>query len=509
MKKVIAGLALCALLSPAAVLAANPTTANVSVGSVYYSYIDKLSAMGYLKSMPNGARPYSRMQMARWTVEAEETAAEKPMPAYLEDQLAALETYLAPEIETIKGNPQKDEFRLRSVGAELSYNHADYFDYDYSLVRPINLNGSWAPFGANRNGHKYGRNTNLYANAEVSGNIAPELAVSIKFRAGWDKDNDGNASLEEAYVKTRLGSIAFEAGRQAMTWGQGESGHLLLGNNMKPLTTIQAHLANPVKVGGFFKFLGEVDVHAFYGFLDKDRGSDAAARGHKDYDDAKLVGLRLDVTPTDWMTLGASRVSMLGGKGNAFHSSDLGDWAFGKNADYGYDKWDDIGGFDFRLRFPAFEVYGEMMGEDQAGGLPSKWAYRGGVYLPRLTKDGSWDLTVEAAKTTDVWYRHSTYQSGWTYSGDIMGDDMGNDSRKVYARLKHYLPGERMLGFYYQRTDRQRNAKNNPVVNEIGLLGQMKLRGDVYLGGMLGYAKVKNQYTENVTFAGVNLDYRF
>lgn len=37
--------------------AAPPVTVNVPVDSAYYSYIDKLSAMGYLKTMPNGAAP--------------------------------------------------------------------------------------------------------------------------------------------------------------------------------------------------------------------------------------------------------------------------------------------------------------------------------------------------------------------------------------------------------------------------------------------------------------------
>lgn len=39
--------------------AAPATTANVSVDSPYYGYIEKLSAMGYLDTMPNGAKPYS------------------------------------------------------------------------------------------------------------------------------------------------------------------------------------------------------------------------------------------------------------------------------------------------------------------------------------------------------------------------------------------------------------------------------------------------------------------
>ena len=60
---------------------------------------------------------------------------------------------------------------------------------------------------------------------------------------------------------------------------------------------------------------------------------------------------------------------------------------------------DDIGGFDFRVRLPGVQFYGEMYGEDQAHGMPSDWGYRGGVYLPQLTRDGSWDLVAEMAHT--------------------------------------------------------------------------------------------------------------
>ena len=274
-KKIIV-VALLSLLGEPLVSAADQTTANVPVDSVYYQYLDKLSGMGYVKSLPNGAKPYSRMQLARWVLEAKEAAKERPMAPYLADQMAALEVYVAPEVEALSGGKLADDVRLRGVSVEMAYHHGDAFSYAY---QPKTLSGSWSPFSQNHNGHKYGRNGGATVSAEVSGNVASELAVSIRGRAAWDKDNDGTVSLDEAYVKTRLGSVALEAGREALLWGEGASGHLLLGNNMKPLTSVQAHLTNPVKLGGFFHFLGEVDLHSFYAFSDRDRGSDAAKRG--------------------------------------------------------------------------------------------------------------------------------------------------------------------------------------------------------------------------------------
>ena len=93
MKTTLMSAILMSLGMTASVLAAPATTANVSVDSPYYGYIEKLSAMGYLDTMPNGAKPYSRMQMAQWVVQAQDKAQTKPMPKYLADQVDALAQY--------------------------------------------------------------------------------------------------------------------------------------------------------------------------------------------------------------------------------------------------------------------------------------------------------------------------------------------------------------------------------------------------------------------------------
>ena len=99
--KQLAALAACMLVFPMGAMAASVTT-NVPLDSVYYSYIEKLSGMGYISSMPNGAKPYSRMEMAKWVQEAQKKEAEKPMPAYLQSQMQALENYLAPELAALQ-----------------------------------------------------------------------------------------------------------------------------------------------------------------------------------------------------------------------------------------------------------------------------------------------------------------------------------------------------------------------------------------------------------------------
>ena len=208
--------------------AAPATTANVSVDSPYYGYIEKLSAMGYLDTMPNGAKPYSRMQMAQWVVQAQDKAQTKPMPKYLSDEVEALAQYVAPEVATLRGEKAYDPVKLRSISLTAAAQLSDTPRHSYSRV----VNAGWQTFGADRNGYKYGRDGNGILEAEISGNIGHETAIALRPRFSYDKDNDFSASLEEGYIKTRAGIWAFEAGKQAMTWGQGETGNLALGDNM-------------------------------------------------------------------------------------------------------------------------------------------------------------------------------------------------------------------------------------------------------------------------------------
>ena len=496
------GMGVCLAALPAVGMAAAPAvTANVSVDSVYYSYVDKLSGMGYITSLPNGARPYSRMEMAKWVQEAEKTAKRKPMPGYLQDVLQAMETEFAPELATLQGHRTYDGVRLHSATAALAYQGGDASSYRYNS----GVHGSWQPFGANRNGYQYGADGNAIASFEASGMIGPETAVYIRPRVSYDKDNHLSMSLEEGYIKTRSGIWAFEAGRQAMRWGQGATGTLALSNTMSPLTTLQAHFMEPQKVGGFFRFLGQADVHLFYGKLESDRSDRAAAYGRTDYDDAGLLGMRVDITPTSYVTVGLERISMLGGNGNGLNASDWGHWIYGRNDDNRKDRWDDIAGVDFRLRFPGVQLYGELYGEDQAGYLPSDIAYRAGVYLPQLTKDGSWDMTAEIVNTNNSWYIHSKFQNGWTYRGDIIGDAMGTNARKYYVGLTRHFRREGTIGVYVMRTDMDRGTAQHPTVDEIGITGQRKLRANVYLNGTIGAARVEHanytSSTDHDTFA--------
>ena len=481
--------AILAAIAPCTAFAAAPAVStDVSLDSTYYDYIDKLDGMGYIESMPMGARPYSRMMMTKWTIEAAAKAKDKPMPKYLAAYLTELQREFAPEIASIEGSKQKNNIRLRSASMQLAYTSMDADKYKYNR----GIRGSWQPFSQGNNGYKYGDNGNLIFNMEISGQLDKNAAILLRPRFSYDKDENGSVSLEEGYIKTHIGTVGITAGKEALDFGQGVTGKLALSNNAKPFTMLRLNLLEPQKIGGFFRFLGKEDYNVFYGRLEGNRDETAASNGEHDYDHPGILGMRADYMPTSRFTFGVERISIFGGDGNALNHKDWGDWAFGVNSDADNDHWDDIAGVDFRYRFPGMSIYGELYGEDQANYLPSKPAQRIGFYFPQLTKDGSLDMRVEYAHTTDVWYDHWTYNNGWVYNDNIMGDSMGPDANKFYIGIKHYLNNTDSIGLHAMRVNMSRESAVSPKLNQFWLTYDHRLDQNIYLDMMAGAAKISN-----------------
>lgn len=468
-------------------------TTNVPLGSACYDYIEKLSGMGYLHSMPIGAKPYSRLDMAKWTLEAKAASADKPMPKYLASYLQELENNLALEIAELNGTGTAEGIKLREVGLQFAYADSDQSTYSYNSPSR-KIAADWQPLNHNNDGYYYGENGNAILDAEISGRIGHDTVMALNPRFSYDEEQNGKASLTEGYVKTRMGVLGIELGKQPLSWEQGATGNLALGDNMTPLTMAKLNFLEPQKIGGFFKFLGTTNVNVFYSELEGNRKAKAITNGDaNDYNDAGLLGMRADFVPADNFTFGLARVSMLGGDGNGLSGSDWGDWLLGTNASISAsDRWNDIAGFDFRYRFPGVQIYGELYGEDQAGYLPSKNAERMGLYFPQLTKDGSWDLRAEYAHTKNVWYDHWNYQNGWVYKDGILGDSMGPDAQKLYIGVQRYLGNNDKIGLNVMRTDMERSLATAQQLDEVWLSYNRKLDKTLYLDSMLGFATLDN-----------------
>lgn len=493
MKKILSAIAIAAALGCSCAAASPLVTADVPLDSSYYGYLDKLEGMGYIQDMPANTKPYSRLDMAKWVLQADAIAKSKPLPPYLQTRLDAMREGLAEEIAYLQGAGKINNVKLRGASVDLSYLQQDSAAYKYN-----NAKAQWQLLNHNNNGYLYGDGFNAVGTLHISGSLNKDLAVGVTPRFSWDKDEHGDASLVEGYAKTHLGVWGITAGRQPMSWGAGRAGQLAFGSNATPQTAIKLNLLEPHTFEhGALKFLGKANVNVFASRLEGNRVATSGSALEKDH--AALVGMRVDFMPTDTFTIGLERMSML----KKFNKH----WLLGDNADTAEkDNWNDIAGLDFKYRFPGVQVYASLYGEDQAHAFPCENAYNVGVYFPQLVPDGSWDLRVEAAKTNDAWYGHWVLKNGWTYKDAILGDWLGADAKRVYAEVNHYLADGGKLGLSYTWADMQQTAQHNGSLKEVELSYSKSLQKNLLLNTAVGYGKLGND-TSKLVAVGLSWEY--
>lgn len=506
-KLLLAGLMTATLSSGVQASPSDFVSPNIPLASPLYGYIEKFDGLGYLKSIPDGTKPYTRMQMAQWLSEIQTSAQQRPLPPYLAGMKSELERELVPEMKLLAGEQADLSPAVKEVRLELSTYDGD--SVRYRMKSSSGPRAGYQALNGNNNGYRYGRDGNVIGSALLTGKLGNDVAVALEPRFSYDDDQQGDAALTSGYVKTRINGTAVQLGKDPVFWGHGASGSLILGNNMTPLTSIKFSNLEPYTSNGFFRFLGDMNFTALYSELESNR----TATNANEVDGPSFVAMRGTFTPQQNFTFGLSFTSMLGGKGKGLSSGDYRDWLLGRNDDAADDKWNNIAGLDFKVRVPKWngmQLYGEVYGEDQANYLPSKIAERVGVYIPRLSRDGDWDMKLEYANTGNAWYIHQLYTNGYVYKGDIIGDPIGHNANQYYVQFGRYLDKDSRISFHANQVKQDRAAAVQQTIKSLWLQYQTKLQDRVFLDSQLGIARIDNAnftsgHDETNHFAGVSV----
>ncbi|MBJ9986415.1 capsule assembly Wzi family protein [Acinetobacter sp. S40] len=273
---------------------------------------------------------------------------------------------------------------------------------------------------------------------------------SLEFNAGgenWDAkirvnaekdqqiDNGHDVNVEGSYLAGKIWNQWVVAGQIPTWWGPGHDGSLIRGDASRPVygVTMQRAEQNAFETK-WLSWIGPWQYQAFAGQLD-----DYKAVPH-----AKLLGLRITAQPLPYLELGASRTLQWGGEGRSESWDSL--WNAIKGNDNVYDGDDDrsnqIAGFDGRLNLqPLLDVpvgiYGQYVGEDEAGKLPSKKMYLAGVDYSSIYKNMPYQLYAEWADTRTngdvkgISYNHYIYTDGYYQHGYPLAHAMGGDGQMV------------------------------------------------------------------------------
>lgn len=479
-------------------------SANIPLNSHVYDDLEKLDGLGYLRSMRIGAKPYTRMQAAKFIKEAIDLTNRDGVPQYVKTMVSELQNEFRKELSTLTdGNSANHTFGLSEWTAGFAY-------YDGPTLNQQRTASTFQPFATYSDGYRFGQNDNYTLSARLEGKLDKHFVLSVTPRIGSKADK--HATLQSAYAKTHINNMEIQLGKDSLWWGQGKRGSLLLTNNSEPKAALKLSTIEPLQTGGIFTFLGQVHAAGFYSELEDTRN---------DVNSPSFTGIRFDFVPSENFTFGAARADIVGGKGHSLSGDDYLDWLLGVNASSArIDQWNTIAGLDFRWRMPhlnGIQLYGELYGEDQAGHIipmPSQNAYLIGVYFPRISDSGNWDAHFEYAHTTNVWYDHSLYTSGYVYKGNLIGDAMGNDAHRYYARATHHTNSASQIGLHTEQVVMSQSAPQPQKINSVWISLRSKLGNDLFMDASAGKAWITNQGFQtaekgNTTFTSLQLSQRF
>ena len=237
-----------------------------------------------------------------------------------------------------------------------------------------------------------------------------------------------------------LGNWSIAVSTMDRWWGPGWDGSLILSNNARPIPAITIGRNRTTAFESkWLSWIGPWDMNVMFGQLEEDRF----------VPDAQFFGMRINFRPLKSLEFGISRTAQWCGDGRPCGFDTFTDLFLGKDnvGDAGITPENEPGnqtaGFDARWTNFWFgtpvSLYGQMIGEDEAGGFPSRYLAQFGIEGSGISRDQysyRWFAEVagtscDIVKSTVLYgcgYRHGIYQSGYTYRGRIIGHGLDNDA---------------------------------------------------------------------------------
>jgi hypothetical protein len=250
--------------------------------------------------------------------------------------------------------------------------------------------------------------------------------------------------LEGSVVETSLGPGQVYASVERRHWGPGWSGSLVLDAAAPALAAAGWRKTSATEFQTpWLSWLGRWNADFFV----------ARLSGHSEPAHPQLVGMRVQVQPAAGLVIGASRAMQWGGRGRDNSLEALATALVGRDngPSPGEDPGNQLAGFDLRygraMQGGHAAVYGQFVGEDEAGLMPSQWLGLLGLEWAGRSAGGDHRIFLEYADTIAGHvggnpryghaYRHHAYLQGYTHDGLPLGHAVGGDARLASLGVLH------------------------------------------------------------------------
>ena len=325
--------------------------------------------------------------------------------------------------------------------------------------------------------------------------LTDHFAVNLQGSVVANPDDDQQFRADGSYIGVNVGNFLISAGFMERWWGPGWDGNLILSTNARPIPsiTIERNYTDPFK-SKLLSWIGPWRASIAMGEME---GSGVAVPN------VLFYAARINFKPRPWLEFGLTRTAQWCGGDRSCDWDTFSDMLLGRDnqVEDGESSAEQPGnqmaGYDVRMRSPwkalPLVVYAQMIGEDEAGALPSKFIGQFGLEVWGSSALGGWRVRTEYAGTACNFsrkqpeygcaYRNTIYPQGYAYRGRIIGHSMDNDSRMYsLAGLLTRANGD-LVSLTLRRVDINRDGGEHAISDVPVDLDNVELRYSRAFGG--------------------------
>jgi len=290
----------------------------------------------------------------------------------------------------------------------------------FSQTQSIQIKNDLAYFSESFLGVK---NKYRYSNKDIAKVDLIYVNKNLTSQLSLNYNQNNTYTLDGSYLQYTSGIITFGVGSIGRNWSFSDNTSLILSQNARPTQSIYLKLENKFN----YDWLPSEANWSFESF-------NGINEGALNNTNSILTGFRAILTPVKDLQFELVQTSQWGGKGYSLGISNLkaavfSDTNIGTNSNI-----NKMAGFGISYKIPTkmtpLRIYGQAIGEDEAGNLPSCYAYLAGLEWKNMKFKYPITLGIETIdtrinRTKNGYCGPNTMYNNGTYSYTNYGKTMG------------------------------------------------------------------------------------
>jgi hypothetical protein len=519
----------------------NMGSAYVPLDSWVYPALERLAAMGYIKTAYLGIRPWTRRECARMLDEAQQNIADEDdqsaEAARMYSELArefsvetgrldgaanvgaSLDSVYA-RVTNISGPPLRDGYHF---GQTIINDYGRPYGEGVSSVDGFTAHAESGPISISVQGEYQHAPAVASHSSSVLSAIASADSNTTPLPDGTPAIN--RFALIEGSVGVTFRNVMLSFGRENLWLGSGESGPLLWSNNAQPVTILRFDNVSPFEFPLLSRILGPARIDFLIGQLSGQKWvySPPPSVGLNPNGDPQfLLGPnispqpfihenKISFKPSENLEFGMGVTALFGGQGLPFTWHEFIRSYYGHNANTAINPGKRFSEFDFSYRIPGLRkwltVYNDSIVGDEISPIGStRPMLSPGFYVPQLPKVPHLGFRAEGFKDSPdlgIMYIDRRYHSGYTNDGALIGSWIGRQGLggQAWATYSFSPHSHLQLGYRHQQVDRF--LLKGGRLSDYSLRSEFLLHQQVSVSGLIQYEQWRSPVLSPVTQSNV------